>query len=237
MKKVLLTLAVVLLTVAAQAQTQTSFKVHNDGRISLQSATTSYGIQIPTNGVMSIEPNITSAYDITSISKLRHLLAKALVVKVIEGATVPTYQSFYVFGNGNVFTYGSYLTYSPPESLKNNRSIEGASELVMGMNGYFMDSKEFEGITPEDFENNENIIPEAVEGLLKDLERNKTVGMYAKELEAVLPEAVRHTAEGGMAINYNAVVTVLVEAFKEQQAKIEHLETILRENGLGDGKK
>ena len=235
MKKVLLTLAIVLLAVAAQAQT--SFKVHNDGRISLQSATTSYGIQIPTNGVMSLEPNIRSAYDITSISKLRHFLAKALVVKVIEGVTVPTENSFYVSGNGNVFAYGTYLTYSPPDNSKNSRSIEGASELVMGMKGYFMDSKEFEGITPEDFENNENIIPEAVEGLLKDLERSKTVGMYAEELEAVLPEAVRHTAEGGTAINYNAVLTVLVEAFKEQQAKIEHLETILRENGLGDGKK
>lgn len=58
MKRTLLTLAIVLLAVAAQAQ-NTAIKVHSDGQISLQSATTSYGIQIPASGVMSIEPNIT----------------------------------------------------------------------------------------------------------------------------------------------------------------------------------
>ena len=35
-----------------------------------------------------------------------------------------------------------------------------------------------------------------------------------------------------MAINYNAIIPVLIEAFKEQQARIELLESILRENGL-----
>lgn len=45
MKRTLLTLAIVLLALATQAQT--AFKVHSNGQISLQSATTSYGIQIP----------------------------------------------------------------------------------------------------------------------------------------------------------------------------------------------
>ena len=100
------------------------------------------------------------------------------------------------------------------------------------MKGYYTDSHEFEGITPEDFENNPNVRPEALQGLLKDLEKDRIVGMDAEELEEVLPEAVRHTPEGCMAINYNAIVPVLIEAFKEQQARIEQLESILRENRL-----
>lgn len=237
MKKVLLTLAIVLLAMAAQAQ-NTSFKVHSDGQISLQSATTSYGIQILSSGVASFEPNILLAYGQTSVTKARTLLAKAWDVKLVNIA-IPSSSSFYVLGNGNVFAYGSYLTYSPPANndAKGFDSIEGASDIVSRMKGYYQDNHEYDGITPEDFENNENILPEALDGLLKDLDKEKVIGMNAEELEEVLPEAVRHDPEGRMAINYNAVVTVLVEAVKEQQARIDQLESILRENGLLNGKK
>ena len=232
MKKTLLTLAVVLLSVAAQAQT--SFKIQSNGQISLQSATTTYGIQIPSSGVMSIEPNVTSAYGMTSLTKARSLLAKAWTVRYDGSGETSSDDSFYVLGNGNVYALGDYYTYTtPPSPSKNSHQpIEGASELISNMKGYYVDSHEFDGITPEDFENNPNVMPEALEGLLKDLEKGKVVGMDAEELEEVLPEAVRHTAEGGAGINYNALVPVLIEAFKEQQARIEQLESILRENNL-----
>lgn len=109
--------------------------------------------------------------------------------------------------------------------------------MVSSMTGYFVDTNEFEGITPEEIESSSNINPEALEGILFDMEKSRTAGLMAEELEGILPEAVRHDPDGFVGINYNAVVTVLVEAFKEQQAKIEQLETILRENGLLDGKK
>ena len=235
MKKTLLTLAVVLLAVVAQAQT--SIKVHDNSQISFQSATTSNGIQFFRTGEASFEPNITTAYDQATGAKLRSLLTKAWVVKLNGNVNLPS-DSFYVYGNGNVFAYGSYLTYSPIRSdSKDSTPIEGASELVSSMNGYYMDSNEFEGIEPEDIENNGNVFPEALDGLLNDLEKGRIIGMYGEELEAILPEAVRHDPEGGMAINYDAVVTVLVEAFKEQQARISQLEAILEENGLMKAKK
>ena len=237
MKKTLLTLAIVLLAVAAQAQT--SLKVHSDGQISLQSATTSYGIQIPTSGVMSIEPNITSSFGLTSQTKTRHSLAKAWVVSPTGTSIIPSVpRTFYVLGNGNVYAYGNYLTISLPLSPgKGVRPIEDASGMVSLMKGYFLDSDEFEGVTPEEIENSEYVSPEAVEGLLGDMEKGRTAGMVAEELEEVLPEAVRHDPDGLVGINYNAVVTVLVEAFKEQQARIDQLESILRENGLWESKK
>ena len=227
MKRTLLTLAIVLLALATQAQT--AFKVHSNGQISLQSATTSYGIQIPSSGQMIIQPNITNAYGEIDKSIARNPLAKAWIVRP-QYNPAPTNQTFYVYGNGDVFAYGSYLNYTPPTPSKRGQRIEGASELVSNMNGYYLESHEFDGVTPEEFEDNPNILPEAIEGLIKDLQKDKVVGMSAEELEEVLPEAVRHDAEGNLAINYNAIVPVLIEAFKEQQTRIEQLESILREN-------
>jgi hypothetical protein len=230
MKESLITIAIVLLAVAAQAQT--AFKVHSDGQISLQSATTSYGIQIPSSGVASFEPNITAAYSIMNITKARAPLTRAWTLDNLNAVTVVDYQ-FFVLGNGSVYSFGGYYNYTSPFIYsKSSQPIEHATELISNMKGYYMDSHEFEGVTPEDFEDNPNVQPEAIEGLLKDLEKDKVIGMYAEELEEVLPEAVRHTPEGNMAINYNAIVPVLIEAFKEQQARIEQLESILSENGL-----
>ena len=235
MKKSLITLAIVLLAVVVQAQT--AFKVHSNGQISLQSATASFGIQIPANGVTSFEPNVTAAYELTNLTKARSLLARAWSVKYIGGPSSLDYH-FFVLGNGSVYASSGYYIYtSPLYPSKSSQPIEQATELISNMKGYYMDSDEFEGVTPEDFENNPNVLPEAIEGLLKDLEKDKVVGMYAEELEEVLPEAVRHTPDGNMTINYNAVIPVLIEAFKEQQARIEQLESILRENGLLNSKK
>jgi len=232
MKKALFTLAIMLLAVAAQAQ-NTAIKVHSNGQISLQSATTSGGIQIPTNGTATFQPNITLSYGRIASSKASILLAKTW--SSYNTSSHYSNDVFYVLGNGNVYSYGQYTIDPSTPGGGNNRDshpIENATELVSGMKGYYLDSHEFDGITSDDFENNENVMPEAIDGLLKDLEKGKVIGMDAGELEDVMPEAVRHDPEGRMAINYNAVVTVLVEAFKEQQAKIEQMENILRENGL-----
>lgn len=231
MKKTLLTLTIVLLTMAAQAQT--AIKVHSNGQISLQSATTSYGVQIPTSGVMSIEPEINQAYDPTAVTKARSMTARAWCVSTVGIANTASPYTFYVLGSGNVYALGSYLSITPPgPSDKNARSIEGASELVSLMKAYYLDTNEFEGVTPEELENSGNVTPEGLEGLLHDMEKGRTVGMVAEELEEVLPEAVRHDPSGLAGINYDAVVAVLIEAFKEQQARIEQLESILRENQL-----
>ena len=52
------------------------------------------------------------------------------------------------------------------------------------------------------------------------------LGFIAEEVEKVLPEVVARDAKSGdvRAVNYSAVVPVLVEALKEQQRRIEELE-------------
>ena len=93
MKKAIFTVAIVLLAIVGQAQT--AFKVHSDGQISLQSATTSYGIQIPSSGIMSIEPNVSS-YGVTSMTQARNLLAKAWCVKNYGYSILPVTNTVYV---------------------------------------------------------------------------------------------------------------------------------------------
>jgi len=54
----------------------------------------------------------------------------------------------------------------------------------------------------------------------------RSVGVIAQEVEAVLPNAVRGE-EGSKTVNYNALIGLLVEVNKEQQSKIESLEARL----------
>lgn len=233
MKKALFTFAIVLLSVAAQAQT-VPFKIHSSGQLSLQGNGMQYGIQIPSSGVASFEPSVTTNYGRTAQTKVWNRLVKSWIVKS-DFASLPNGDVFYVLGNGNVYSYGQYILPSHEESgSKNDYPIENATMLLSSMKGYYFDSDEFEGIDPEGFYDNENVSPEAIDGLLKDLEKDKSIGMKADELEEVLPEAVRHTCDGKLGINYDALVPVLIEAFKEQQARIDELEGILRNSGLLD---
>ena len=52
----------------------------------------------------------------------------------------------------------------------------------------------------------------------------KSVGVIAQEVEAILPELVRGE-EGNKSVNYSGLVGVLVEAVKELSARVEELET------------
>ena len=225
MKKTLFILAIMLSSVAVQAQT--ALKVHSNGILSLQSSSTTGGVQFQTNGFASFEPSITSAYGRMEQALPKVLSSKCWIVRNNLNTT-PAGDMFYVTGNGSVYYYYLYSIQSQGRGIE---PIGNASALIAQMNGYYSDSEEFMG-NPEELIDNEFVAPEAVEGLIRDMDKNRSVVMNAEELEAVLPEAVRHTAEGTVGINYNAVVTVLVEAFKEQQAKIEQLESVLREHGL-----
>ena len=235
MKKSLFTLAIVLLAMAAQAQT--ALKVHSTGQLSLQSATTSFGIQIPANGVMSIEPNVVGNFKKTAKTKTFGHTTRSWVLDMASNQNIsPTGTVFYVKGNGDTYAYNYYSLATNGNGGGNDykamEPIVGASELAAGMKGYYMESHEFDDTTQEELENCEEIVPEALEGILLDFEKGKTLGLDPGVLEQVLPEAVRHDPDGKVGINYNAVVTVLVEAFKEQQARISELESVLRENGL-----
>jgi len=51
------------------------------------------------------------------------------------------------------------------------------------------------------------------------------IGFIAQDLQKIIPEVVHETPKGDLGIDYTAVITVIVEAMKEQQTQIESLQT------------
>lgn len=233
MKNRVLFIAILTVATLITSEARAQFKIHSTGGISLLSSTTSGGIQFYPNGRSSFEPNITTSETSLTQTKVLSNLVRIWSVRYSGNPMVLPEYRFYVTGLGDAYAHSHYIISSGQggEPTKGSYPIENASELLSGLNGYFYDSHPFEGFEP-DFIDNPNIAPEAVEGMLKDLEIDKALGLSADELEEVLPEAIRHDPEGMVYINYSALIPVLVEAFKEQQAKIERLEEVLRANGL-----
>ena len=59
----------------------------------------------------------------------------------------------------------------------------------------------------------------------------RTAGLSGSNLESVFPEAVRTDMKNRYCIDYQSVVTMLVEAVKEQQREIEELRNALEKVG------
>jgi hypothetical protein len=55
------------------------------------------------------------------------------------------------------------------------------------------------------------------------------VGVIAQQVKAVLPEAVRTNANGYLAVRYEKMIALLVEANKELAARVELLESKLKQ--------
>ena len=108
--------------------------------------------------------------------------------------------------SGGITATGEITAYYSDERLKTNVSkIDSALAKVMAINGYTYDSSE---------------LAESL-GLPKHMDQ---IGLLANEVEAVLPELVTQSGiEGYKTIRYDKVVSVLVNAIKEQQAMIEEL--------------
>jgi hypothetical protein len=232
MKKSKLFFFVLTFVVFSFSEAHAQFKIHGNGSISMVSATTTGGVQIDSIGKTSFEPNVTNSGALLTQTKVQTGMVKAWNVTYASNPPQFPIDRFYVTGGGNTYAHAYYTISSGGGSQnKGSHPIENASELLSNLNGYYYDNHEFEGFEP-DFIDNPNIAPEAVEGMMKDLSIDKKLGLSAEDLEAVLPEAIRHDPEGMVYINYSAIIPVLVEAFKEQQSEIEHLKRLLNEKGL-----
>lgn len=213
MKKIFLAAAFAMMFFAAEAQTVVPFKVHSTGQVSLQSGTVNGGVQIHNTGFTSFEPTMRTAYSRMMQGKVGNTLSRCWIVRNDLGV-IPSGDMFYVTGDGSCYSYHQYTIGIIP-SARALSPIENASEMLRGMKGYYYDSEEF-AISPDELYGNENVSPEAIDGLLKDAEKTRSIGMQPEEMEEILPEAVRHTCDGLASINYNALVPVLIEAFEDR---------------------
>lgn len=220
MKKKFFTVILSLACLVSMAQ----IKMHSNGQVSIQSTGLYGGVQIETTGKTSFEPNITQSGSSLNQIKAPTRLVRAWNVVYTGTPALSPADRFYVTGKGDAYANGHYaISGGSGGGSKGSYPIENASEKISSLNGYYYDNDEFEGFEP-DFVDNPNIIPDAIDGLMKDLKIDKSLGLSTDELETVLPEAIRHDPEGMVYINYSAVIPVLVEAFKEQQRTIEALQ-------------
>lgn len=238
MKKSLLTLAIVLLAVAAQAQ----IKMHSNGRITFQTSanTTEAGVTIDAypsyltnfNGETYFKKTayftmVTNGYQGMNMTYTTNPYASAWVVAYPNWTTL----TFYVRATGDAYAKHHYTIMN---GLNDMRSVgepitgQESLEIISGLKGYYQAPEEME---IPDLENDENVVPEAVEAMYADLEK-RSVGLSGVDFVEVFPEGVRTDPQNRLCIDYSSVVTMLVEAVKEQQREIEALRAVLEENGL-----
>ena len=107
---------------------------------------------------------------------------------------------------GEIIATGDIVAfYSSDERLKENITpIENAVDKINQMGGYNYDWKEgFETIHSH---------------------KGHDLGVIAQEVQSVLPEVVTERETGYLAVNYEKIVPLLIEAIKELSAKIKDLE-------------
>ena len=107
-----------------------------------------------------------------------------------------------VAGSGNLIVtsgslYADSFIYTSDETLKQNiKTITDPLELVTSLRGVTFDWKE---------------------------DGSSSYGFIAQELEEVLPELVKTSGDGTKAVEYGNIISILVEAIKEQQGQIDEL--------------
>lgn len=231
MRKALFTFAIVLLAVAAQAQ----IKVHDNGHVSLGCLTQNFGVQVQPNGYTYFRTQSASSGGWVTLAIAGHSYQKHWIVeKQYTGGTYPLgSHMFYVNGNGSLY---SVSRYSISPSNENNekeglKPIDGEAALaaVLGMEGYYYE--DIQAVTPEEITNSEYIDENAMEGMIGDLEKSN-VRLSTESLAEVLPDAVRTDPEARLCVDYDAIVTMLTQAVKQQQEEINLLRKTLEENGL-----
>lgn len=232
MKKTIITLVIVLLTVATQAQ----IKMHSNGRITFQTLanTTAQGVSFGPapdwradfNGSVHFHNTVLFEKDAENYHwdngvYTTHPYSASWIVAYPDWTTL----TFYVYGKGDAYAMHHYTITNNSGHAKGSESIGGreALSIISGLNGYYFEPEEQE---IPNLENNENVDPEAVEAMYADFEK-RTAALESNNLEEVFPEAVRTDPKNRLCIDYESVVTMLVEAVKEQQLEIEELRNAL----------
>lgn len=231
MKKSLLTLAIVLFALTAQAQ----IKMHSNGYITFQTLanSTTQGVSIGPapdwitdfNGDVHFKEGAIFRKTVSNYGWMNCAIANSDYALTWCVSQDWSNLKFYVRGDGIAYATNHYTIANNSNHAKGSNPIDGreALSIITGIDGYYYDP---EGQEIPDLENNEFVAPEAVEAMYADFEK-RTAALSGSNLEEVFPEAVRTDPKNRLCIDYQSVVTMLVEAVKEQQREIEELRSVL----------
>lgn len=226
MKKNFFILAIMLFAVVAQAQ----IKIHDDNWVSIGCLNGDFGLQVTPIGYTYFRTQDSIDYSWAVLSMANIDTQKHWIVQNLYKPQHKDDFTFYVSGDGKVHSKANYIT-EIQGSTRDMEPINSREALnsILGINGYYYETDS--QITPESIESSEYVSEEAVSGMIADLEK-KSIGLSGENLVEVLPDAVRTDTDARLCIDYNAIVTMLVEAVKQQQTEIDCLRQTLEENGL-----
>jgi hypothetical protein len=211
-------------------------KVFNDNHISLGSLQKwGQGIQIADNRVSYFNPGVYTEYSWLNMTNSTNNLAKNWIV------SQNNVHNFFVYGNGQVYSKGNFIC-ADESTLTNIAEIQSPLDKILQLHAVLFKYKlneQFDTIRFTDKEGNFIIIPPGIPfpdsahvnmeivGQLREEKDLQHIGFISKEVRRVLPEAVRMQPDGIDAVDYNSLVGLLIEAVKEQQDKIEQLQTLM----------
>lgn len=210
MKKHLFLLFLVSLSFFLFNDAKAQIKLHSDGQVSLGSLGTTYGLQVVSPGRTRFRLNSNANYSYTTIAFSNVSLQKHWVVSNLQGNSSGVH-TFYVLGNGNVYKAGSFRM-ADATYQEESHEIDSASHLLGQITGIWY------------IPTNSDLEP--------GKESVRRVGVTAQEVEKVLPELVSADENGLRYVDYEALTVLLLKALKEQKARIDKLEIIIKNNGL-----
>ncbi|GMU23120.1 MAG: hypothetical protein AMXMBFR13_32030 [Phycisphaerae bacterium] len=149
------------------------------------------------NGQLSLTGDLSTSGNLNTTANLR-VTGDAGI-----GIASPSYK---LHVNGSVAGIGDYVNRSDERLKQNVQPIGDAVEQLSRLEGVSFDWRQ-DGYTE------------------LNLDSRRHLGLIAQEVEKVLPEAVSKDHESRYSVAYSAIVLVLVEAVKEQQARMDSLET------------
>ena len=129
------------------------------------------------------------------------------------------YYKFWVKGDGSIYSVNQYIT-SDSTKKENVSLITNAIDKI----------KQIKGITYNLKPDSENGTTALKEDVTREeygnisasaTKKERSAGVFAQDVEKVLPEAVRTLEDGSKSVSYNDLVALLIEAVKEQQQVIE----------------
>ena len=156
----------------------------------------------------------------------------AYVVRDVRNGGSPL--TFYVAGDGTVYSKGSLLTASDESYKENISSISNSLNTIRQMRGVTYKLKEQvdesttvntlqSDVSSRDTLSAQSPVPVEIVNKIKAEKKRKKAGFIAQELEEIFPEAVYTLPNGKKAIAYSEIIPLLVEAIKEQQNEIDEL--------------
>lgn len=179
--------------------------------------------KVISSGEARLWTNNMGPWDNTMVTVVNNDYSKAYVVA--KGCELCNHR-YYVRGDGKVYSNG-YYSISDSRKKENIDSIHQALDKLLLLNGvtYRLINDE----VPTNHTENHNVFPDSV--IFQDSEKikpkKKEMGLIAQNVLQVVPEAVDTLEDGYLAISYDALVGLLIEAVKEQQVQIETLQKIV----------